>query len=104
MDGLLDPLVGREQETDAVIEVLCSCFRKSPLLIGERGAGKSAIIAGLAQRIVDGAVPADLADKRILALDGQVIASWALLHHGAHERLNQFIRSLIAGDQRYLLP
>jgi ATP-dependent Clp protease ATP-binding subunit ClpC len=95
MDGLLDPLVGREQEMDAVIEVLCSCFRKSPLLIGERGAGKSAIIAGLAQRIVDGAVPADLADKRILALDGQVIASWALLHHSAHERLNQLVRSLI---------
>lgn len=95
MDGLLDPLVGREQEMDAVIEVLCSCLSKNPILIGERGAGKSAIMAGLAQRIVDGTVSPDLADKRILTLDGQVIASWALHHQSAKERLNQFVRSLV---------
>ena len=94
-DGLLDPFVAREREMDAVIEVLSACFRRNPLLIGERGVGKSAIVAGLAQRIVDGEVPADLADRRILALDSQVIASWAFHRHNAQERLNQFVRSLV---------
>jgi ATP-dependent Clp protease ATP-binding subunit ClpC len=68
MESRLDPLIGREPELDAVIEVLCNRKRNNPLIVGERGVGKTAIVHGLAQRIADGRVPALLSEKRILVL------------------------------------
>ena len=72
-DNQLDPVIGRDQELERVIEILCSRDNKNPILIGERGAGKTAIVEGLAQRIADGDVPSFLAEKRILAFDVQRI-------------------------------
>jgi ATP-dependent Clp protease ATP-binding subunit ClpC len=76
MEGQLEPIVGRDLELDSVVEILSCCDKKNPLLIGERGAGKTAIVEGLAQRIAQGKVPLCLAEKRVLALKPQLIAGW----------------------------
>lgn len=67
--GQLEPVLGRDLELESIIEILCSRHNRNPLLIGEPGVGKNAIVEGLAQRIADGQVPAALANKRILALE-----------------------------------
>jgi ATP-dependent Clp protease ATP-binding subunit ClpC len=67
MDQQLDPLVGRDAEVERVIQILCRRTKNNPVLIGEPGVGKTAIVEGLAQKIADGEVPSFLADKRILA-------------------------------------
>ena len=69
VDGSLDPLIGRDFELERVIQILCRRTKNNPVLIGEPGVGKTAIVEGLAQKIADGDVPSFLADKRILALD-----------------------------------
>src|SRR5262249_15027526 len=69
MDSQLDPLVGREGELERVIQILCRRTKNNPVLIGEPGVGKTAIVEGLAQRIADGEVPSFLSDNRILALE-----------------------------------
>src|ERR1700728_3457910 len=66
MDSQLDPLVGRDGELERVIQILCRRTKNNPVLIGEPGVGKTAIVEGLAQRIADGEVPSFLADKRVL--------------------------------------
>src|ERR1700723_1531162 len=75
MDGQLDPLVGRDGELERVIQILCRRTKNNPVLIGEPGVGKTAIVEGLAQRIADGEVPSFLADKRILSLDLSLIVA-----------------------------
>src|SRR5437667_25280 len=75
MDTQLDPLVGREVELERVVQILCRRTKNNPVLIGEPGVGKTAIVEGLAQRIADGEVPSFLADKRILALDLSLIVT-----------------------------
>ena len=70
MDQQLDPLVGRDNEVDRVIQILCRRTKNNPVLIGEPGVGKTAIVEGLAQKIADGEVPSFLADKRIECLIG----------------------------------
>jgi ATP-dependent Clp protease ATP-binding subunit ClpC len=77
IDGELDSVVNRDAEIECVIEILGSQRRRNPILIGERGAGKTAIVKGLAQRIADGAVPAFLAEKRILVVEPEMIVAWA---------------------------
>jgi ATP-dependent Clp protease ATP-binding subunit ClpC len=74
MDNQLDPLIGREEELEAIIQILCNRKTNNPLLVGERGVGKTAIVHGLAQRIADGKVPSFLADTRIFAFDLSLIA------------------------------
>src|SRR5499427_7647043 len=75
MDSQLDPLVGREGEVERVVQILCRRTKNNPVLIGEPGVGKTAIVEGLAQRIADGDVPSFLADKRILGLDLSLIVA-----------------------------
>ncbi|MCG8404958.1 MAG: ATP-dependent Clp protease ATP-binding subunit [Phycisphaerales bacterium] len=67
--GKLDPVIGRQSEIERVLVVLCRRYKNNPVLLGEAGVGKTAIVEGLAQRIVDGDVPELLADKRIVVLD-----------------------------------
>src|SRR5437660_935061 len=75
MDSQLDPLVGRDNEVERVIQILCRRTKNNPVLIGEPGVGKTAIVEGLAQRIADGEVPSFLSEKRILALDLSLIVA-----------------------------
>ncbi len=68
-NGEIDPISGREKEINRVIEILMRRSKNNPVLLGEPGVGKTAIAEGLAQRIADGEVPTELADKRIVSLD-----------------------------------
>ena len=67
--GKLDPVIGREDEIERVIQILCRRRKNNPVLLGEAGVGKTAIVEGLAQRVVDGSVPDLLGDKRIVVWD-----------------------------------
>jgi ATP-dependent Clp protease ATP-binding subunit ClpC len=69
----LSPLIGRESELDRIIQILSRRTKSSPVLIGEAGVGKNAMVHGLAQRIVEGFVPASLSDRRILAIDASYL-------------------------------
>ena len=68
-EGLLDPVVGRERELEDLMRILCRRTKNNPVLVGEPGVGKTAIVEGLAQLIADGQVPARLTDKKLIALD-----------------------------------
>src|SRR6058998_2355179 len=95
MDTQLDPLVGREGEVDRVIQILCRRTKNNPVLIGEPGVGKTAIVEGLAQRIADADVPSFLADKRILALDLSLIVAGTKYRGQFEERLKTIMKELM---------
>src|SRR6476661_3570425 len=95
MDGVLDPLVGRDAEIDRVIQILCRRTKNNPVLIGDPGVGKTAIVEGLAQRIVDGEVPSFLADKRILVLDLSLIVAGTKYRGQFEERLKTIMKELM---------
>src|SRR5262250_258325 len=95
MDNQLDPLVGRENEVDRVIQILCRRTKNNPVLIGEPGVGKTAIVEGLAQRIADSDVPSFLADKRILALDLSLIVAGTKYRGQFEERLKTIMKELM---------
>jgi ATP-dependent Clp protease ATP-binding subunit ClpC len=92
--GLLDPLVGRDDELERIIQVLCRRTRNNPVLIGEPGVGKTALVEGLANKIVQGDVPVYLADKRILALDISLIVAGTKYRGQFEERLKTIMREL----------
>src|SRR5512147_2040105 len=95
MDSQLDPLVGRDQELERVVQILCRRTKNNPVLIGEPGVGKTAIVEGLAQRIADGEVPSFLADKRILALDLSLIVAGTKYRGQFEERLKTIMKELM---------
>ena len=92
--GTLDPLVGRDEELARIIQVLCRRTRNNPVLIGEPGVGKTALVEGLANKIVQGDVPVYLADKRILALDISLIVAGTKYRGQFEERLKTIMREL----------
>ena len=92
--NLLDPLVGRVVEVERVQQVLCRRTKNNAVLIGEPGVGKTAIIEGLAQRIVDGDVPHFLADRRLLALDIPLIVAGTKYRGQFEERLKAIMKEL----------
>jgi len=92
--GALDPLVGREEELARIVQVLCRRTRNNPVLIGEPGVGKTALVEGLANKIVQGDVPIYLAEKRILALDISLIVAGTKYRGQFEERLKTIMREL----------
>jgi ATP-dependent Clp protease ATP-binding subunit ClpC len=92
--GSLDPLVGRGEELARIIQVLCRRTRNNPVLIGEPGVGKTALVEGLANKVVQGDVPIYLADKRILALDISLIVAGTKYRGQFEERLKTIMREL----------
>src|SRR5882724_9245317 len=95
----LDPLIGRDLEIERVIQILCRRTKNNPVLIGEPGVGKTAIVEGLAQRIVTGNVPSFLENKRILSLDISLIVAGTKYRGQFEERLKQIMRELIDNPQ-----
>jgi len=92
--GVLDPLIGRETEIERMIQILCRRTKNNPVLIGEPGVGKTAIVEGLAQRIVRGQVPPQLADRKILALDISLIVAGTKYRGQFEERLKTIMKEL----------
>lgn len=95
LDSQLDPLIGREREVERVIQILSRRTKNNPVLIGEPGVGKTAIVEGLAQRIADGDVPPALADKRILQLDLSLIVAGTKYRGQFEERLKTIMKELM---------
>jgi ATP-dependent Clp protease ATP-binding subunit ClpC len=95
----LDPLIGREAEIERVVQILCRRTKNNPVLIGEPGVGKTAIVEGLAQRIVRGDVPSFLENKRILSLDLSLIVAGTKYRGQFEERLKQIMRELVENPQ-----
>src|SRR5450432_1762637 len=95
MDNQLDPLIGRDYELERVVQILCRRTKNNPVLIGEPGVGKTAIVEGLAQRIAEGDVPSFLADKRILALDLSLIVAGTKYRGQFEERLKTIMKELM---------
>ena len=95
MEGQLDPLIGRENEVERVIQILCRRTKNNPVLIGEPGVGKTAIVEGLAQRIADGDVPSFLSEKHILALDLSLIVAGTKYRGQFEERLKTIMKELM---------
>jgi ATP-dependent Clp protease ATP-binding subunit ClpC len=95
----LDPLIGRDAELERVVQILCRRTKNNPVLIGEPGVGKTAIVEGLAQRIVKGDVPTFLEEKQILSLDLSLIVAGTKYRGQFEERLKQIMRELVENPQ-----
>src|SRR5256885_8842593 len=101
--GKLDPVIGRDQEIRRVIQVLSRRTKNNPVLIGEPGVGKTAIVEGLAQRIVQGDVPQSLKNRRVVALDMGLLVAGAQFRGQFEERLKAVIREVQESSGRVIL-
>ena len=97
-EGKLDPVIGREKEIERVIQILSRRTKNNPALIGEPGVGKTAIVEGLAQRIIDGDVPETLMDKRVLMLDVGSLVAGTMYRGQFEERLKKVIEEITNSD------
>jgi ATP-dependent Clp protease ATP-binding subunit ClpC len=97
-ENKLDPVIGRQTEIERVIQILARRTKNNPALIGEPGVGKTAIVEGLAQRIIEGDVPAPLLDKRLLQLDVGSLVAGTMYRGQFEERLKRVIDELKSSD------
>ena len=97
-DNKLDPVIGRQMEIERVIQILARRTKNNPALIGEPGVGKTAIIEGLAQRIIDGQVPEILQSKRVLQLDVGSLVAGTMYRGQFEERLKRVIDELKSSE------
>src|SRR5271166_72559 len=102
-DGKLDPVIGRDEEIRRTIQVLSRRTKNNPVLIGEPGVGKTAIVEGLALRIVDGDVPESLQDKKLLSLDMGALIAGAKYRGEFEERLKAVLQEVTSSAGAYIL-
>ena len=101
--GKLDPVIGRDDEIRRVLQILSRRTKNNPILIGEPGTGKTAIVEGLAQRIVRGDVPENLKDKQLFSLDMGALVAGAKYNGEFEERLKSVINEVTKSDGRIIL-
>jgi len=102
-EGKLDPVIGRDEEIRRTIQVLSRRTKNNPVLIGEPGVGKTAIVEGLARRVVEGDVPESLKDKRLLSLDLGALVAGAKFRGEFEERLKSVLKEISRSEGRFIL-